>query len=97
MDALTEMYRSAYFTSLKQIIIDRAKAIIKTNSDLEQEYAELVAACDEFQHALGKEEVNANDWAFAVAYFAEKHGASVATVSESLQNLCDTDPVQFIP
>ena len=34
MDALTEMYRSAYFNSLKHMVIDKAKAIIKTNSDL---------------------------------------------------------------
>lgn len=97
MDALTEMYRSAYFNSLKHMVIDKAKAIIKTNSDLQQEYAELAAACDEFKHALGKEEVSANCWASSMESFAEKYGTSADVVSELLKNLCDTEPSQFIP
>lgn len=97
MDALTEMYRSAYFTSLKHMVIDKAKAIIKTNSDLQQEYAELAVVCAEFKMALGKEEVNANCWASSMESFAEKYGTSADVVSELLKNLCDTEPSQFIP
>ena len=96
MDALTEMYRSAYFNSLKHKVIDKAKAIIKTNSDLEQEYEELVTACIEFRQALGKEEVNADDWACLMASFVEKYGADTDVMSESLQTLCNTDPSEFI-
>lgn len=95
MAALTEMYRSAYFTSLKQTIIDRAKAIIKTNSDLQQEYAELVASCAEFKMALGKEEVNADAWACAVTSVIGGYGEKVDKVSEALQALCDIDPSKF--
>ena len=95
MDALTEMYRSAYFNSLKQIIIDKANAIIKTNSNLKEEYDGLVAACTEFRQALGKEEVNADDWAFSIIYFIENCGAQVDSVSESLRELRDTDPSKF--
>jgi hypothetical protein len=96
MDALTDMYRSAYFNSLKQNVIEKAKAIIKTNSEIEQEYAELVVACIEFRHALGNEEVNADDWACAMASFVDKYGIKVSAMSESLQALCDTDPSEFI-
>ena len=95
MEALTEMYRRAYFTSLKQIIIDKAKAVIKTNSDLEQEYAELMAACTEFQQALGKEEVNADGWAHAIASSVEKYGTNTKVMSEALQALCEIYPSEF--
>jgi hypothetical protein len=95
MEALTEMYRRAYFTSLKQIIIDKAKAVIKTNSDLEQEYAELVAACTEFQQALGKEEVNADGWAQAIVSSVEKYGTNTETMSKALQTLCEIYPSEF--
>lgn len=96
MDALTEMYRSAYFNSLKQIVIDKTKAIIKTNSDLNQEYEELVAACTEFQQALGKEEVNADNWASAVASVVEKSSTDADSASESLKFLCNINPSEFI-
>lgn len=96
MDALTEMYRSAYFNSLKQKVIDKAKAIIKTNSDLEQEHEELVSACIEFRHALGKEEVNADDWACMMASVVEKYSVDSNTMSESLKALCNMDPSEFI-
>lgn len=95
MDALTEMYRSAYFNSLKHMVIDKAKAIIKTNSDLKQEYAELVVACAEFKMALGKEEVNADAWACAVTSIIGGYGEKSDKVSESLQALCDIDPSRF--
>ena len=95
MEALTEMYRRAYFTSLKQIIIDKAKAVIKTNSDLEQEYAELIAACTEFQQALGKEEVNADGWAQAIVSSIEKYGTNTKDMSETLQALCEIYPSEF--
>lgn len=95
MEALTEMYRRAYFTSLKQIIIDKAKAVIKTNSDLEQEYAELIAACTEFQQALGKEEVNADGWARAISSSVEKYGTNTKAMSEILQALCEIYPSEF--
>lgn len=95
MDALTEMYRSAYFNSLKQIILDKAKAIIKTNSDLKQECEELTAACDEFWQALGKEEVNADAWVCAVASVIGGYGEKADKVSEALQALCDIDPSKF--
>lgn len=95
MDALTEMYRSAYFNSLKHMVIDKAKAIIKTNSDLKQEYAELVAACAEFKMALGKEEVSADAWACAVTSVISGYGEKSDKVSESLQALCDIDPSRF--
>lgn len=96
MDALTEMYRSAYFNSLKQMVLDKAKAIIKTNSDLNQEYEELVAACTEFRNALGKEEVNADNWASAMITSTEKYGTSADALSEVLQSLCNVDPSKFI-
>lgn len=95
MDALTEMYRSAYFNSLKHMVIDKAKAIIKTNSDLQQEYAELATACAEFKMALGKEEVNADAWACAVTSVISGYGEKSDKVSESLQALCDIDPSRF--
>ena len=95
MDALTEMYRSAYFNSLKQKVIDKARAIIKTNSDLKEEYAELVAACVEFQDALGKEETNATEWASAMSSFIENYGSHTDVMLEFLQTLCDTDPSKF--
>lgn len=96
MDALTEMYRSAYFNSLKQIVIDKAKAVIKTNSYLKQEQAELIAACDEFWGALGKEEINADAWVCAVASAVSNYGDNIDAVSCALQVLCDTDPSKFV-
>lgn len=95
MDALTEMYRSAYFNSLKHMVIDKAKAIIKTNSDLQQEYAELAAACEEFKMALGKEEVNADAWVSTIEAFVGNYGVTTDTVSAHLKTLCDIEPSKF--
>lgn len=95
MDALTEMYRSAYFNSLKHMVIDKAKAIIKTNSDLQQEYAELAAACEEFKMALGKEEVNADAWVSTIEAFVKNSGVTTNTVSAQLKTLCDIEPSKF--
>lgn len=95
MDALTEMYRSAYFNSLKQIVIDKANAIIKTNSELEQEYKELIDACTEFRQALGKEEVNANSWAFTMSATVGNYGVDTDGMSVALQELCNADPSTF--
>jgi hypothetical protein len=95
MDTRTEMYRSAYFNSLKQKVIDKAKSVIKINSDLKIECSELVAACTEFQNALGKEEVNAGEWASTMTSFVENYSPHADVMSEFLQVLCNTDPSKF--